>query len=505
MDIFEVFFNESDVYKARFQNKGYPHFDSEFSKAKVKKILDNLKSNAKLQHSFYPLIRYEIPKRKRSEKGAIYIDQQNPRYIMHTARVDSNIYHFYRNIIMNSYESLLKDLEIEDCVIAYRKIPVNDNTLNKNKCNIHFANEAIEEIKQQTSIYGECCAIAMDIKGFFDNLDHNLIKKQWSRVMKFDNGLPDRHFTIFKNITKFSYIDSKKLECVLNIDIQKIYNKNNKIRKESITSGKCNQKLRLKLCNDSNFKKFVVPNLEKNDEKGIPQGSPISDVIANIYMIDFDLSMKKFANQHNGYYKRYSDDILFVCPQEYQAKTVDFIHAQISLIKLNISEGKTLISIFRKTAEELTYLTYKGKSQKIIKKPFEYLGLSFDGKIKNIRNTTISNFYCRLTARIKKEVYIATQKLLERPNKQLTYEEIYKRISFDMIRNSYMKNKEKNVDKEFSGNFYTYVERVAEITGNIKVKNIFKGTNLFIKKKAKENCIYVAGKNSSTACKMKNF
>lgn len=97
--------------------------------------------------------------------------------------------------------------------------------------------------------------------------------------------------------------------------------------------------------------------------------------------------------------------------------------------------------------------------------------------------------------------------MLERPNKQLTSEEIYKRISFDMIRNSYMKNKEKNVDKEFSGNFYTYVERVAEITGNIKVKNIFKGKrlNLFIKKKAKENCIYVAGKNSSTAYKMKNF
>lgn len=496
MDIFEIFFNEFDVYKAKFKNKGYPHFDSEFSKARVKKILDNLKSNIDIQHPFYPLIRYEIPKYKRNEEGAIYIDKKSPRYIMHTARVDANIYHFYRNIIMNFYDSLLKDSEINDCVIAYRKIPVSDNTSDHNKCNIHFADEAIEEIKRQTTAYSECCAIAMDIKGFFDNLDHALIKKQWSKVMKSKKGLDADHFTIFRNITEFSYIDAKKLEKVLNIDIKKICDENNKIRKASSTLSTHTQKLNLKLCNNTDFRKLVVPSLEKNSEKGIPQGSPISDVIANIYMLDFDLNIKEFANQHNGYYRRYSDDILFVCPSEYQEKITDFIRNQISLIKLNISEEKNLISIFKKAAEDLTCLTYKGKEQKIVKKPFEYLGLSFDGKNKNIRNATISNFYCRLSARIKKEAHIATQKFIKKENKIPTSEEVYKKINFDMIRNSYMKNKEESTKKEFSGNFYTYVERVARITENIKIKSIFEGKRLnsFIKKRARKHCAYIADK-----------
>jgi hypothetical protein len=398
---------------------------------------------------------------------------------------------------MNSYDSLLKDSEINDCIIAYRKIPVSDNMLDGNKCNIHFANEAIEEIKQQTTTYGQCCAIAMDIKGFFDNLDHALIKKQWSKVMKFENGLDNAHFTIFKNITKFSYIDSKELEDILNIDIKKICNENNKIRKES----KYSQKLNLKLCKDkdADFRELIIPKIEKNSEKGIPQGSPISDVIANIYMLDFDLNIKEFANQHDGYYRRYSDDILFVCPPEHRDKTRDFIYHQISLIKLNISEEKTLISIFTKAEQELTCHTCKGKELKPIEKPFEYLGLSFDGKNKNIRNATISNFYSRLSARIKKEAYIAKEKFNKKENKPPTCEEIYKRINFNKIRNSYMENKGKKTKKEFSGNFYTYVKRVAEITKTDEIENIIKHNRLdsFIKDKAKKYCTDIQKKQFS--------
>ena len=65
-----------------------------------------------------------------------------------------------------------------------------------------------------------------------------------------------------------------------------------------------------------------------------------------------------------------------------------------------------------------------------------------------------------------------------------------------MIRNSYMKNKEESNKKEFSGNFYTYVERVARITENIKIKSIFEGNRLnsFIKKRARKHCAYIANK-----------
>lgn len=40
-------------------------------------------------------------------------------------------------------------------------------------CNIDFANYAFKEIVSR----GNCVALVIDIKGFFDNLDHEILKK----------------------------------------------------------------------------------------------------------------------------------------------------------------------------------------------------------------------------------------------------------------------------------------------------------------------------------------
>lgn len=73
------------------------------------------------------------------------------------------------------------------------------------------------------------------------------------------------------------------------------------------------------------FREKVKSHLSKQNENGIPQGTTISDVIANMYMIDFDILMKKFATKYGGYYKRYSDDILYICKLENQEKAMRFI------------------------------------------------------------------------------------------------------------------------------------------------------------------------------------
>ncbi|HEX8015252.1 MAG TPA: reverse transcriptase domain-containing protein, partial [Flavobacterium sp.] len=47
---------------------------------------------------------------------------------------------------------------------------------------------------------------------------------------------------------------------------------------------------------------------------GIPQGLPISAVLANLYLFDFDLDIvNRWVKPHNVYYRRYSDDIFIVC------------------------------------------------------------------------------------------------------------------------------------------------------------------------------------------------
>ena len=68
----------------------------------------------------------------------------------------------------------------------------------------------------------------MDITGFFDNLDHKIIKKQWLKVIS-DISMPSDHYTVYKNITKYRYIDAKKLEDVLKIKLKDLQKENKKL------------------------------------------------------------------------------------------------------------------------------------------------------------------------------------------------------------------------------------------------------------------------------------
>jgi RNA-directed DNA polymerase len=463
------FFDDSSLYIWEFKNKNYPHFDGEFCQKRVETLLQAIVLDKPIAHTFYPLIRFEIPKFKKDENARVYKDKDNPRYIMHTARVDANVYSFYRNVLMNNYESTLKKLELNDCVIAYRKIPIGVNS-SKGKCNVHFANEVIEEIKKQTEAVGQCAAIAMDISGFFDNLDHRIIKRQWCRVMGFENGLPASHFTVFKNITKFRYIEADKLEQVLDFKFRGLKKK--------------------QICTPDIFRKQVVPHISKENKRGIPQGTTISDVIANMYMLDFDSWMKKFSDKYKGYYRRYSDDILLICPVAFQEKAIKFISWLIKRTALSISDKKTLIANFKKTGKGIECASYKNNNGRfeLINKPFEYLGLSFDGVHTRIRQSTISGFHEKLSQRIKKEVNIAYRKLTLKGNPCPDKNEIYKIVSFNMIRNSYMENREESDDDDFHGNFYTYVDLVAKVTSNESVRDVFKSLGKWIKKRAWGYC-----------------
>ena len=57
-------------------------------------------------------------------------------------------------------------------------------------------------------------------------------------------------------------------------------------------------------------------NQHYNKEKiqvGIPQGLPISAVLANLYLLDFDKNiLDKVVKGKGGFYRRYSDDIIII-------------------------------------------------------------------------------------------------------------------------------------------------------------------------------------------------
>lgn len=47
--------------------------------------------------------------------------------------------------------------------------------------------------------------------------------------------------------------------------------------------------------------------------KGIPQGTPISAALANVYMLHFDKRINDAVKPLKGIYRRYSDDMIVVC------------------------------------------------------------------------------------------------------------------------------------------------------------------------------------------------
>ncbi|AQT61239.1 hypothetical protein [Cellvibrio sp. PSBB023] len=189
-----------------YRKRNYLHFDRPISEKSAEKIVTNPKAVS--VHSFYPLISYSISVTK------IYKDESDrigkkvkDRPISYAAHIDSHIYSFYCHLLTPLYEDLLHKYGLEDNILAFRKLGKN---------NIDFAFDAFKEIKSLGEKYSGCTAIGLDITGFFDNLDHELLKHSWQQLIN-KNVLPDDHFAVFRSLTKFSKVDRSSLYKLLDI------------------------------------------------------------------------------------------------------------------------------------------------------------------------------------------------------------------------------------------------------------------------------------------------
>lgn len=86
--------------------------------------------------------------------------------------------------------------------------------------------------------------------------------------------------------------------------------------------------------------------------KGVPEGVPISNILANIYLHDIDLFWK---SREDVSYHRYVDDILILCKQEAADEICGRIAQQIKQLHLCLHTDKTERNPI---AHEFTYLGY---------------------------------------------------------------------------------------------------------------------------------------------------
>jgi RNA-directed DNA polymerase len=272
--------------EAACRQRPYVHFDLPFKKGEIDKI-EALVANprAVCKHAFYPFLRIDLVRNKvkRAQDGRKKFSCKI-REIRYAAHKDSAIYAYYNFLISEKYEKRIIELGIDREVIAFRSL---------GKSNIEFAAEAFGWIKDNTP----CVALGFDVRDFFGTIDHALLKMQWADILGVD-VLPDDHYSVFRAITKHASVDLIEAR-----------------RKLGISRSKLEKSKRI--CSSTEFRRIIHSGglISVNREKfGIPQGSPISALLSNLYLLPFDEKIKSHVDVWNGLYRRYCDDILIVVP-----------------------------------------------------------------------------------------------------------------------------------------------------------------------------------------------
>jgi RNA-directed DNA polymerase len=342
-----------------FRPRGYVHFDAPVSSEVAEQIATD--PAAVTSHPFYPFILHTVTTQKIHKKAGGGVEKKAPkdRPIAYAAHKDSHIFAHYSAILESHYEPMLVQRGLNDVVTAFRSL--------HGRCNIHFANEAFEFIRAQDS----CAVIASDISDFFNQLNHRTLKRAWAHVLEV-RQLPADHYAVFKAITGYSLVDRDQLYTALGVDI---LNPRATRRHRICTAREFRERVRgTGLC---------IPN---RTGKGIPQGSPISAVLANIYMLEFDAAMNSFVTQHAGFYRRYCDDLLIVMPTaELRQEVLTLGRTHLQELGLEAHPEKT---------ELIDFVTRNNRLS--ASKPLNYLGFTFDGMHKRVRPASIARYYKKM-------------------------------------------------------------------------------------------------------------
>lgn len=381
----------------------YPHFDPVISTAEAEAVATDPSRVA--THTFYPFLKYDEGWTAYAEKGKK--GKRKDRPIRFAARLDSCIFSYYRHLLSVPYEALLEAEGLSESVIAYRRIPKTSG--GGGQSNIDFALSAVQAIQSQ----GDCCTISLDISSFFETLDHQRLRDVWADLLGVSR-LPADHFKVFKAITRYAYVDVVEAYTRLGYYGDKT-DRHGKSRPGFLMSRKT---IPVQLCDGRTFQEKIARSaiqhsiIKVNDlGVGVPQGAPLSDLLANAYLTEFDKYLRDVSSKLGGKFLRYSDDILVIVPvaEADAIKLENDIRGAIAAYGkgLVIKEEKSAVHRFEVNGGRQIYRTIKASDKEgnpTPNKPFEYLGFRYDGKQVFIRDKTMSNLYrkvasvCRATA-----------------------------------------------------------------------------------------------------------
>lgn len=392
-----------------YRRRAYAHFDRPLSEEEALRLVTSPERVA--THAFWPVILN--PRRSVSRRATDGARQRavKRRPIGFCAHSDAHIFSFYARDLEQRLEDIYRQ-RLGNNVLAYRKLAPR-------QCNIHFAQKAFEE-----AAFGRAVdVVAIDVEGFFDALKHDVLKSAWACLLGGEH-LPPDHFAVFKACTRDTAVTLPELRNIFA----------GEVRRRAGRTG-------VAICSPSEFRERVVPRLEPRHKlvrdikqrlrspnraspspaTGIPQGLPISAVLANVYMLSTDEAIASSIAALGGSYRRYSDDILLIGPQGFMADAENLVCAALKRVGLEVNANKTERHRLRTQDGTITSFALDAAGKELCASPCSYLGLSFDGTHVRIRSSTISSFMIKARRAIARAKSAAKGRGEKRIKRRLLY------------------------------------------------------------------------------------
>lgn len=344
------------------KSRPYAHFDDPLLDADLEAFAVDGDSVA--AHAFFPLLGYQKVTRKMDFSVFPPTAKNKERDIRYASHTDSAIYSVYSQVLSEKYEIIIGNAGLGDSVLAYR---------GGIGYNVPFAKSLIDEVRAR----GSCHVLCVDVSGFFDSLDHRILKQMFCSVLGVEK-LPRDWYNVFRRISSYEYVLREDIEARLG----------------KIRGGR--------ICQIETFRSSIRPIIRKNlNEYGIPQGTPLSGLAANVYMLEFDIAVKNYVASIGGSYRRYSDDIAVVMPSvSDEEKFVCFMEKALKAHNLEINAKKTC---------KTTFETING-AQVCSGDVLQYLGFTLDGEKILIRSESIKSFYARMKGNIRRYIKSAAKR-----------------------------------------------------------------------------------------------
>lgn len=287
------------------------HFDSPLGMDAAVALATDPESVA--PHAFWPFIGYTEKHRRFRKKKNIATISVKQRPIRYCAHADGHIYRYYNFELSKYYEKFISGRTLSDVVIGYRKGLGS---------NINLAKHAFDEIRKRR----KAIVICLDIVSFFDRIDHAVLKNNIEKILGVDR-LPNDWHKIFRSLTRYSWVEVADVEERLRIDLRKHPRR---------------------ICDPDIFRNIIRRRGDSlvqtnNGGCGIPQGSPLSATLSNVYMLEFDKALSDYCKKYGIYYKRYADDIFLICAPYRKERLLRKVRALLSMLgpTIKFSDDKT--------------------------------------------------------------------------------------------------------------------------------------------------------------------